>query len=107
MAISQITADAFTNGGYVNDISNQYIGNCLYDWATSHLIWVGEYLVLHLGVWALGFSSSRCAGVGAVVSQETYTQEGAALNLGYDSGNNRTRQDYHGEFQPESTQFAV
>ena len=51
----------------------------------------------------LGSVHLDIAGGDAVVPLETYTQEGAVFNPGYDTGNYRTRQDYHGEFQPEST----
>lgn len=60
MAISQITSDAFAGGQYVEEISQQYIGNCHYDWDTSRLIWDGERLVHHWGVWGY----PHAAGVG-------------------------------------------
>ena len=50
-SIAQITADAFAGGQYVDEISQQYIGNCHYDWQTSRLIWAGDRLVHHWGVW--------------------------------------------------------
>jgi len=80
MAIAQITSDAFANGQYVDEISRQYIGNCHYDWQTSRLIWDGERLVHHWGVWGypmrVGSIHLQTAGVGAVVTVEAYRQRG-------------------------------
>ena len=80
MAVSQIVSDAFANGQYVDEISKQYLGNCHYDWSTSRLIWDGEQLVHHWGVWGypmrLGTARLRAAGVGAVVTREPYRKKG-------------------------------
>jgi len=80
MAISQITSDAFADGQYVEEISQQYIGNCHYDWDTSRLIWDGERLVHHWGVWGypMRLESVRLnvAGIGAVFTEEPYRKQG-------------------------------
>ena len=80
MAIARLTADAFAGGQYVDEISQTYIGNCHYDWDTSRLIWDGEQLVHHWGVWGypmrLGNLELKVAGIGAVVTVEKYLKRG-------------------------------
>ncbi|MCP4426533.1 MAG: GNAT family N-acetyltransferase, partial [Chloroflexi bacterium] len=80
MAIAQITADAFANGQYVEEISQQYIGNSHYDWATTRLIWDGDDLAHHWGVWGypmrVGDVRLKTAGIGAVVTREPYRKQG-------------------------------
>jgi hypothetical protein len=95
LSVSQIVADAFANGQYVDEISRQYIGNCHYDWATSRLIWDGENLVHHWGVWGypmrlgppmrLGAVQLQAAGVGAVVTREPYRKKGLMHQAALDS----------------------
>ena len=80
MTISQITADAFAGGKYVDEISRTYIGNCHYDWYTSRLIWDGDQLIHHWGVWGYPMRLEnlhlKVAGVGAVVTVESYRKQG-------------------------------
>ena len=80
MAISQITADAFAGGQYVDEISQTYIGNCHYDWETSRLIWDGDQLIHHWGVWGYAMRLEnlflKVAGVGAVVTSESFRKQG-------------------------------
>ncbi|MBN1678905.1 MAG: GNAT family N-acetyltransferase [Anaerolineae bacterium] len=89
MAIAQITADAFANGQYVEEISQQYIGNCHYDWNTTRLIWDGERLIHHWGVWGypmrLGSIHLKVAGIGAVVTEEPYRKRGLMAMAATDS----------------------
>jgi predicted N-acetyltransferase YhbS len=79
-AISQITADAFAGGQYVDEISQTYIGNCHYDWDTSRLIWDGDQLIHHWGVWGYSMRLEnihlKVAGVGAVFTSESYRKQG-------------------------------
>ena len=99
MAIARITSDAFAGGQYVNEIADTYIDNCHYDWDATRLIWGGERLVHHWGVWGypmrLESVTLKVAGIGAVVTEEPYRKrglmEGAAQasfesmrELGYD-----------------------
>jgi len=80
MAISQITADAFAGGQCVDEISQTYIGNCHYDWDTSRLIWDGDQLIHHWGVWGYSMRLEnihlKVAGVGAVFTSESYRNQG-------------------------------
>ena len=80
MAIAQITADAFADGSYVEDIAQSYIGNCHYDYATTRLVWDGDKLVHHWGVWGyqmrLESTLLKVAGIGAVTTQEPYQRRG-------------------------------
>ena len=89
MAIAQITADAFANGQYVNEISRKYIGNCHYDWDTSRLIWDEARLIHHWGVWGypmrLESVQLKVAGVGAVVTEEPYRRRGLMQMAALDS----------------------
>ena len=78
MAIARITADAFTNGEYIEEIAQNYIGNCHYDWDVTRLIWDGDQLVHHWGVWGypmrLGSVQLQVAGVGAVTTSRRISQ---------------------------------
>jgi predicted N-acetyltransferase YhbS len=89
MAISQITADEFAGGEYVDEISRKYIGNSHYDWESTRLIWDGERLVHHWGVWGypmrLGAVQLRVAGIGAVVTREPYRRQGLMHRAALDS----------------------
>ncbi len=80
MAISQITANVFEDGQYAQEIGEQYIGNCHYDWDTTRLIWDGDRLVHHWGVWGYGMRLEtavlKVAGVGAVGTEEPYRKRG-------------------------------
>jgi hypothetical protein len=78
--IAQITADAFAGGQYVQEIGEQYIGHCHYDGDTTRLIWDGERLVHHWGVWGyamrLETAALKVAGIGAVATEEAYRKRG-------------------------------
>ena len=50
-AVAQFVSNTYANGQYVEEISQQYFLNCHYDWDTTRLIWDGERLVHHWGVW--------------------------------------------------------
>jgi len=80
MAIAKITSDVFANGEYVDEIANNYIGNCHYDWDTTRLIWDGEQLIHHWGIWGypmrLESVQLQVAGVGAVATKEEYRKRG-------------------------------
>lgn len=89
MEIAQITSDAFANGEYIDEISRQYIGNCHYDWSTSRLVWDGEKLIHHWGVWGYPMRIEsvqlKTAGVGAVVTLEPYRKQGLMQRAAMDS----------------------
>lgn len=89
MAISQLTADAFAGGEYVDEISQTYIGNCNYDWESSRLVWDGEDLIHHWGVWGYPMRLEdlhlKIAGVGAVVTVESYRKRGLMEMAAWDS----------------------
>jgi predicted N-acetyltransferase YhbS len=89
LAVSQIVADAFAGGQHVDEISQQYIGGCHYDWSTSRLIWDGDKLVHHWGVWGypmrLGAVQLQVAGVGAVTTREPYRKQGLMQRAALDS----------------------
>ena len=79
-AISKVISDAFAGGGYLEEISKKYIGGCHYDFETTRLIWEGEKLVHHWGVWGylmrVGSVLLKSAGIGAVVTLEDHRQQG-------------------------------
>ena len=80
MDIARITSIAFAGGQYVDEIANEYIGNCHYDWDVSRLIWDGDQLVHHWGVWGypmrLESVQLQVAGVGAVTTLESHRKKG-------------------------------
>ena len=97
--IAQIVSDAFSGGQHVVKISQKYIDNCHYDFDTTRLVWGGDELIHHWGVWGypmrLETITLKVAGIGAVVTREAYRQQGvmqraatasfdAMLENGYD-----------------------
>ena len=80
MAIAKITSDAFAGGQYVQEIADTYINNCHYDWDATRLLWDGERLIHHWGVWGypmrLKSVQLKVAGIGAVVTEEPYRKRG-------------------------------
>jgi predicted N-acetyltransferase YhbS len=80
MAIAKIVSIAFANGEYIEEIAQNYIGNCHYDWDVSRLIWDGERLVHHWGVWGYAMRLEsvqlQVAGVGAVATDDEYRKRG-------------------------------
>jgi hypothetical protein len=89
MAIAKITSDAFAGGNYVEEISQQYIGNCHYDFDTSRLIFDRDKLIHHWGVWGypmrLDSIQLKVAGIGAVVTREPYRKQGLMAMAAEDS----------------------
>lgn len=80
MDIAQITSDTYANGEYVQEISQQYFANAHYDWDVTQLIWDGDQLIHHWGVWCypmrIGTVQLKVAGIGAVVTREPYRKQG-------------------------------
>lgn len=78
--IAQFAADVFTNGQYVDQFAENYIGSSHYDWQTSRIILDGEKMVHHWGVWgyAMRVESAllRAAGIGAVATHSDYRRQG-------------------------------
>ncbi len=89
LAIAQIVSDAFAGGKYVEEISQQYLARSHYDWTVTRLVWDGERLVHHWGVWGyhmrLDSVQVKVAGIGAVVTDETYRQRGLMHRAALDS----------------------
>jgi len=99
LPIAQIVADQYAGGQHVEEISQQYIGNCHYDFDATRLAWDGDALIHHWGVWGypmrVGSARLKTAGIGAVVTREPYRKQGlmqraatesfgAMRELGYD-----------------------
>jgi len=78
--IAQLAAEAFTNGQYVDQFCQNYIGNSHYDWHASRVIFDGDKLVHHWGVWGYAMRVEavqlQVAGIGAVVTHIDYRKQG-------------------------------
>ncbi len=78
--IAKIISDTYAGGGYLEEISKKYVGGCHYDFETTRLIWEGETLVHHWGVWGypmrVGSVTLKSAGIGAVVTLEEHRKQG-------------------------------
>jgi predicted N-acetyltransferase YhbS len=87
--IAKFTSKVFSGGQYVDEIAQTYIGNCHYDWDTTRLIWEGEELVHHWGVWGyqmrLDSVLLNVAGIGAVATDETCRKQGLMQRAALDS----------------------
>ena len=79
-AMAQLASDAFAGGQYVEQFAQNYIGNSHYDWQTSRLVFDGEKLIHHWGVWGyqmrLESIQLNVAGIGAVVTHPDYRKQG-------------------------------
>ena len=89
LPISQVVAEAFAGGQYVEELSQQYIANCHYDFDTTRLIWDAEQLIHHWGVWGypmrLDGMQLKVAGIGAVTTREPYRKQGLMARAALDS----------------------
>lgn len=78
--MAQLCADIFTEGKYVEQFAENYIGNSFYDWNVSRVILDGEKLVHHWGVWGyqmrLESIQLKVAGIGAVATHPEYRKQG-------------------------------
>ena len=87
--IARITSDEFADGEYVEEISRQYIENCHYDPVVSRLIWDGDELVHHWGVWGYPMRVEsvhlQVAGIGAVTTRPAYRKQGLMGRAAVDS----------------------
>lgn len=80
LPIAQLAADSFTGGKYVDQFSQNYIGNSHYDWDVSRLAMDNDKVIHHWGVWGyqmrLESIQLKVAGIGAVVTHEDYRKQG-------------------------------
>jgi Acetyltransferase (GNAT) domain len=80
LPIAQLAAEVFTNGKYVEQFCQNYIGNSHYDWNTSRLALDGGQVIHHWGVWGYSMRLEtiqlKIAGVGAVATQAAYRRQG-------------------------------
>lgn len=79
-AIAHFTAGIFGQPQGADQFAEGYFGHSHYDWDTTRLIWDGEQLVHHWGVWgyAMRLETARLnvAGIGAVATAETHRLQG-------------------------------
>ena len=77
--MGQLAADAFSGGQYVDAFCDNYIGNSHYDWDVSRLVFDGDKLVHHWGVWGyqmrLETIQLKVGGIGAVVTHPDYRKQ--------------------------------
>ncbi len=80
LPVAKIISDAFAGGGYLEEIQKKYVGGCHYDFDVSRLIWDGNDLVHHWGVWGYPMRVDavllKAGGIGAVVTLEDYRKQG-------------------------------
>jgi predicted N-acetyltransferase YhbS len=78
--IGQLCADTFSEGKYVEQYCDNYIGNSNYDWNTSRVILDSEKMIHHWGVWGyqmrLESEQLKVAGIGAVATHPDYRKQG-------------------------------
>ena len=78
--IGQLCADTFSEGKYVEQYCENYIGNSNYDWKTTRVILDGEKMIHHWGVWGyqmrLESVQLKVAGIGAVATHPDYRKQG-------------------------------
>lgn len=80
LPMAQLAADAFTEGKYVDQFCDSYMGNSHYDWKVSRVALDGGRLIHHWGVWGylmrLEATQLKVAGIGAVVTHPDYRKQG-------------------------------
>jgi len=97
--VAQMVSDTYANGEYVKEIEDEYLSHCHYDYAACQLVWDGDKLIHHWGVWGYQMRVDgvllKVGGIGAVITQEDYRKQGimaqaakssfvAMKELGYD-----------------------
>jgi len=99
LPIAHLLSETFADGKYVEEICQSYIGNCHYDWETTRLIWDGDQLIHHWGVWGyrmrLESVELQIAGIGAVTTREPYRQQGLMARAAVDSFDAMEFNGYH------------
>jgi hypothetical protein len=97
-AMAQLTARVFNCEQDVDQFKENYIGNSHYDWGTSRLIWDGDTLVHHWGVWGykmrLESVELKVAGIGAVATLESCRKMGLMHYAAENSFNAMETADY-------------
>lgn len=77
--MGRLTSDAFSGGQYTDAYCDNYIGNSHYDWNVSRLIFDGDKLVHHWGVWGYKMRLEtillKIGGIGAVVTHPDYRKQ--------------------------------
>ncbi|HOD05702.1 MAG TPA: GNAT family N-acetyltransferase [Anaerolineaceae bacterium] len=80
LPMAQLAADAFSNGQYVEQYCEHYIGNSHYDWHTSRAVLDGDKVIHHWGVWGYAMRLEsvqlKVGGIGAVVTHPEYRKQG-------------------------------
>jgi predicted N-acetyltransferase YhbS len=80
LRIGQLCADTFSEGKYVEQYCENYIGNSNYDWNTSRVMLDDEKMIHHWGVWGyqmrLESVQLKVAGIGAVATHPDYRKQG-------------------------------
>lgn len=98
LPIAQLISNVFASGQYVNEIADTYIGICHYDWDTTRLIWDGDELIHHWGVWGYPMRLEsvllKVAGIGAVATAEACRKQGLMQRAALDSFQAMERNGY-------------
>jgi hypothetical protein len=97
--VARSISDEFAGGKFVDEISQKYLNNCHYDWNTSRLIWDGDLVIHHWGVWGyfmrLEKLKLKVAGIGAVTTREPYRKQGLMALAAQDSFDAMKETGYH------------
>lgn len=87
--IGKLTAEAFSDGQYVEFYCDNFIGNSHYDWSVSRLMLDDGKLVHHWGVWGyqmrLESIQLKVGGIGAVVTHPDYRKQNLMHQAAQDS----------------------
>jgi len=78
--VARMVSEEFAGGEHIPEITRKYFLECHYDWDVTRLIWDGDQLVHHWGVWGYDMRLAgvrlRTAGIGAVVTRESHRKQG-------------------------------
>ncbi|MCD4685841.1 MAG: GNAT family N-acetyltransferase [Anaerolineae bacterium] len=79
-AVAEVVSNQYAGGQWIDEIGQKYLRECHYDWDVTRLIWDGDKLIHHWGVWGypmrVGPITLKTAGIGAVVTLEDYRKRG-------------------------------
>lgn len=96
--VATVISNQYAGGQWIDEIGQKYLRECHYDWDVTRLVWDGDRLIHHWGVWGypmrVGPITLKTAGIGAVVTLEDYRKRGVMHRAATESFEAMRTHDY-------------